>query len=604
MIHEAEERELSALHSSVLDSIDDEARMASALASSVAQLEEVTQLFANRDREALLEQLQALNAHMEAEYGVVQFQFHLPPATSFLRLHRPDRYDDDLSGFRHTVVEVNRRQETIRGLEVGVAGLGIRGVVPVFHQGEHLGSAELGMSFGQTFFDRIREEAPAAQGLHLALHLVNDQGQLDTFASTWQNTTLLTQQELNQALQAPVINSIQLGNQPSAAYAAAVTDYSGEIIGVLEVALDRSYYASALATARNSVLAVGLVAILLGTLLTWVLSQTIVRPLTRTVKAMHNIAAGEGDLTQRLDTQGRDELSDLAQAFSQFAERVQQTVQEVAKSTDQLSAAAEEMSSITQETNNNTQRQSQEIDQVVTAMNEMTATVQEVARSAESAAESARDADTRSNEGAQVVEQTISEVQQLVAGIQTTAEIIEQLGEDVEGITTVLEVIRGIAEQTNLLALNAAIEAARAGEHGRGFAVVADEVRTLASRTQDSTEEIEKMIHTLQSRTHAAVESMHERRQGAEQTEQEAASVSEALITITQAIRQISEMNEQIASAAEEQSSVADEINRNIININEIAEQTSVGADQTNTAGQQLAQLASNLQGLVNRFKY
>jgi methyl-accepting chemotaxis protein len=265
----------------------------------------------------------------------------LPPATSFLRLHRPDRHGDDLSDFRHTVVEVNTTGRTVTGLELGVAGLGIRGVVPVQHQGEAIGSLEFGMSFGQAFFDRIQEESPEEQGLQLALHTLTDKGDLETFASTWQGTGMLNRDQLKQALQGSVMGQLRLDNQPSAVYAAPVEDYSGKPIGILEVAIDRSYYASALAVARNTVLSIGLVA--LGLVIAWMVGQTIVRPLRNTVKAMANIAQGDGDLTLRLQVSGRDEISDLSKAFNQFAQRVQDTVSQVAGSTQQLSAAAEEI---------------------------------------------------------------------------------------------------------------------------------------------------------------------------------------------------------------------------------------------------------------------
>lgn len=604
IIHEAEERELRALHQQVVDSIADEARIGTALAGAVATLEEVTHAFAARDRQTLIDLLVPMNDYLVREYAVEQFQFHTPPATSFLRLHRLDRYGDDLSGFRHTVVETNASQIPVSGLELGVAGLGIRGVVPVYHRQQHIGSVEFGMSFGQPFFDRIQAASPEEQGLQLALHRLTPDGVLETFASTWQEGKMLPLAQLTAALGGQQMDHRRLGTQASAVYAAPVHDYRGEVLGVLEVAVDRSYYASAMVTAQATVLGVGALALLIALIIAWMVGQTIVRPLRSTVHAMRDIAEGEGDLTRRLDISGRDELSELSGAFNQFAQRVQETVSQVASSTEQLSAAAEEMSSITAETNENNQREREEVEQVVTAMNEMTATVQEVARNAETAATSAREADNQAMAGSQVVTRTIEGIGSMTDDIKKTASVIELLGEDIENITSVLDVIRGIAEQTNLLALNAAIEAARAGEAGRGFAVVADEVRTLASRTQESTEEIEKMISSLQARAHEAVDSMKGSRKNAQQMVEEAGSVSTALESIVAAIRQISEMNDQIASAAEEQSSVADEINRNIIGINEISEQAAVGAEQTNTAGQQLAELAADLQAMINRFKY
>ncbi|SFX60252.1 methyl-accepting chemotaxis sensory transducer [Marinospirillum alkaliphilum DSM 21637] len=604
IVREAEERELSGIHASVLASIDDEARIASALAGALTQLEGVTERFAAQDRDGLLALLEPANRFLMQHYAVRQFQFHLPPATSFLRVHQPATYGDDLSGFRHTVVAVNRNQQVVTGLELGVAGLGIRGVVPVYHAGQHIGSAELGMSFGQPFFDRIKADSDPAQRLQLALHTLQADRSLRTFASTLDGKNLLEMSKLQQALQQPVLSSLQLAGVDSAVYAAPVRDFSGELIGVLEVAVDRTGYVAAMAAARNTVLGIGLVALLVGLLLAWLIGRTIVQPLQHTVAAMADIAEGEGDLTRRMDAVGRDELTDLARAFNRFAGRVQETVGQVAGSTGQLSAAAEQMSSITAETNLNIQQQRQEIEQVVAAMNEMTATVQEVARNAESAAASAREADDEAAQGGEVVTGTIRAIEQMAEGMENTSGVIDLLGRDIEGISSVLDVIRGVAEQTNLLALNAAIEAARAGEAGRGFAVVADEVRTLASRTQDSTQEIEKMIHALQDRAHQAVGSMKQSHQDARNIVQQAAGVSAALEGITTAIRRISEMNEQIASAAEEQSSVAEEINRNIININDVSEQTAAGASQTNTAGQQLAQLATDLQALVNRFRY
>ena len=261
------------------------------------------------------------------------------------------------------------------------------------------------------------------------------------------------------------------------------------------------------------------------------------------------------------------------------------------------------MSLVMEETKRDTLQQQSETSQVVTAMNEMTATVQEVARHATEAASAANKADHASVEGKKVVLSTMNAIEALSSEVHSAANVISQLEKDSENIGTVLDVIKGIAEQTNLLALNAAIEAARAGEQGRGFAVVADEVRTLASRTQQSTQEIQAMIENLQVGAQTAVKVMDESRAKAESSVSQAAKAGGSLEDITHSVSLINDMNTQIATAAEEQSAVAEEINRNIVNISEIVDRTADGANQTSIASEELASLAAQLQQLVNQFK-
>jgi methyl-accepting chemotaxis protein len=261
------------------------------------------------------------------------------------------------------------------------------------------------------------------------------------------------------------------------------------------------------------------------------------------------------------------------------------------------------MSLVMEETKRDTLQQQSETSQVVTAMNEMTATVQEVARHATEAAAAASNADHASVDGKKVVLSTMNAIEALSSEVHSAANVISQLEKDSENIGTVLDVIKGIAEQTNLLALNAAIEAARAGEQGRGFAVVADEVRTLASRTQQSTQEIQTMIENLQVGAQSAVKVMDESRAKAEDSVSQAAKAGGSLEEITHSVSQINDMNTQIATAAEEQSAVAEEINRNIVNISEIVDRTADGANQTSIASEELASLAAQLQQLVNQFK-
>jgi methyl-accepting chemotaxis protein len=299
----------------------------------------------------------------------------------------------------------------------------------------------------------------------------------------------------------------------------------------------------------------------------------------------------------------QDETGQLQTATHKMAKELHGLISEVTGSTAQLSSAAEEMSVITEQSKRGVQQQQTEIDQIATAMHEMATTVQEVARNAAAAADAAHKADDEAKSGQRVVTQTVEAIDAVAHEVESAAEVIHKLAADSTSIGAVLDVIRGIAEQTNLLALNAAIEAARAGEQGRGFAVVADEVRTLATRTQESTQEIQKMIERLQTGAKSAVQVMEQGRGKAQVSVQQAARAGTSLDTIASAVGAISDMNAQIASAAEEQGAVAEEINRNIANIRQIANQTASGAEQTATASAELAKLAVHLQTHVGRFK-
>ena len=346
-----------------------------------------------------------------------------------------------------------------------------------------------------------------------------------------------------------------------------------------------------------------LIAIIIGAAVAFFVSRGITIPLNATNNMLKDIAEGDGDLTIRVPVKTKDEIGDLGINFNAFITKLQGIIGEISGATSQLAAAAEEMAAITEETSAGVENQKNETTQVATAITEMTATVQEVANNAESASAAAADADSEAKAGNQVVSTTVQSITELAAGIESAATVIEKLKGDSENIGTVLDVIKGIAEQTNLLALNAAIEAARAGEQGRGFAVVADEVRTLAGRTQESTAEIEDLINALQNGSEDAVRVMTQSRESASATVEEAKHAGESLTSITRAVGTILDLNTQIATASEEQSAVSEEINRNVVNIQDISEQTSSGSEQTATASAELARLGEQLQNLVGQFK-
>jgi len=353
-------------------------------------------------------------------------------------------------------------------------------------------------------------------------------------------------------------------------------------------------------SAINGIVIVAVIAALATVLLAWLLTRSIVTPLNRAVQAAQTIAGG--NLTQSIEVDGKDEATQLLQALSTMQTNLRKTIEQIAGSATQLGAAAEELSAVTEEASRGLQQQNNEIEQAATAVNEMTAAVEEVARNAVSTSEASNQSTQAAREGRDQVVKTVDAIQTMTHDVQSTAQMIEGLAAQGRDIGKVLDVIRAIAEQTNLLALNAAIEAARAGEAGRGFAVVADEVRALAHRTAQSTQEIEKMVAGIQNGTGEAVSSMQQSNQRTQTTLEMARAAGVALEQITQSIHQINERNLVIASASEEQAQVSREVDRNLVNIRDLATQSAAGANQTSAATHELSRLAVDLNAMVARF--
>ena len=348
---------------------------------------------------------------------------------------------------------------------------------------------------------------------------------------------------------------------------------------------------------------ISLAAILLGVLLMWLTARGVTRPILSVAGMLKDIASGDGDLTQRLGYNKLDELGELAAWFNRFLDKLQPIIADVKRSVQDARDTADQSAALSSQTSSGMQQQFREIDQVATASQEMSATAHDVANNAAQAAEAARGADAATHEGLAVIDRTTLAIEQLASELNSAMGEVESLASNSEQIGSVLEVIRGIAEQTNLLALNAAIEAARAGEAGRGFAVVADEVRNLAQRTQDSVEEIRQVIENLQSGTREVVGSMHSSHKQAQNSVEQVGQAVTALRRIGSSVSVINDMNLQIASAAEEQSAVAEEVNRNVASIRDVTETLSGQADESAQISQSLNNLANHQQGLMDQFR-
>ena len=382
-----------------------------------------------------------------------------------------------------------------------------------------------------------------------------------------------------------------------------MTDYGSGILNrsdaLYTIQLERRDNESA--SANTIQLVSTLLVLLFGILAAVIITRQITRPLRETLEVVERIAGG--DLSHNLRVTRPDDLGVLQQGIARMGTTLRELIGGIRDGVTQIASAAEELSAVTEQTSAGVNSQKIETDQVATAMHEMTATVQEVARNAEDASQAAAAADAEAREGDQVVNQAIDQIERLAVEVGRSTEAMAVLQQESDKIGSVMDVIKAVAEQTNLLALNAAIEAARAGEAGRGFAVVADEVRGLAQRTQKSTEEIQTLVAALQSGTQHVASVMNSSRSLTDSSVTLTRQAGTSLQGITRTVSNIQSMNQQIAAAAEQQSAVAEEISRSIINVRDVSEQTAAASDETAKSSIELARLGNQLQMMVSHFR-
>ncbi|ADC61545.1 methyl-accepting chemotaxis protein [Allochromatium vinosum] len=594
---EAERTELRQYAERIRLDVEAETRLAEAMSALVANIPEVRQHFAAGDRDWLREQLLAPYEVLSKDYGAVQFQFHTPPATSFLRLHQIEKYGDDLAGFRHSVVDTNTQRKPQRGLESGVAGLGARGIVPVFDQGRrHLGSVEFGMSFGPAFFEGFK----ARHGVEAALHLTRD-GQIETFASTAGERPLLDEATIAAAAAGtPQYAQLTIGGVPMAVYAEAIRDYAGQPLGVIEVAKDRQVYSQIRARAIERTWMLGGLVLAIGLVLALVSARVLARRIERLTQGVDRVAAG--DLARAVTLDGRDELAGLAGATDRMRRHLRDLVAEVERNAISVHEAARQIAQAVDGQAATSSQMSSSVAEITSTMEELSSSSAQIAEYSGSVVEIARRTYDGSLHGEQAMRQLVDKMEEIRHDNQVSLKEIVDLGGKSKEITRIMEIIDTVADQTKLIAFNAALEASSAGEAGKRFGVVAAEIRRLADSVSESTAEIAHKIGEIQETIGRLVITSEKGSVGIDQGLDASARTADFLRELVQTASETTSSAQQISLSTQQQRTASNQVVVALKEIVTASAETAESVRRISQVAQSMTQLSAMLKGQVDRF--
>ncbi len=597
VIGKAEKKELDGHIRSIAVSIASQGSVSEALSALVANIPQVQEKFATGDRQFLTSLFLPGYKVLAHDYDVEQFQFHTPPAISFLRLHKPEKFGDDLSSFRRTVVNANETRKPVRGLEGGVAGLGVRGVVPVFNGGKHVGSVEFGMNFGQAFFDDFK----AQNGVDVGLHLPVGDG-FKTVASTFGKEPLMPADSLRKALGGePQFDHLEILGVPRAIYAAPIKDYSGKPIGVLEVAMDRSAYQATLAGARNTAYVVGILSLGLGLVLAMVTARHLTRRLGVVMDAVDRVA--EGDLTVEIERDGNDEIGQLAGAAQEMRRQLHQLAAKVGSHAVTVNAAAGEIAVAVENQAATSSQMSASVAEITSTMEELSASSTQIAEHSKSVVDIANHTWENSKKGAEAMQAVLSKMCDIRGDNQHSLQEIVELGSKSKEISKVMEIINAVADQTKLIAFNAALEAASAGEAGRRFGVVAAEIRRLADSVTDSTGEIEAKVSEIQDSISRLVITSEKGAAGINAGMDATSNTADRLGELVEEARQTSSAAQQISLSTQQQKTASNQV---VVALREIVTASSHTARSISRISQishDMTTTSAELREMVGQFK-